>query len=84
MSALPLWLAGGVVLGLAYFALIRRSAALIVSARGGPWLALALGLLRLGGLAAVLFLAALQGAGPLLAMALGVLAGRVAVMRGAV
>jgi hypothetical protein len=84
MSVLALWLAGGVVLGLAYFALIRRSAALIVSPRGGPWLALGLGLVRMGGLAAMLLLAVLQGAGPLLAMALGVLAGRVAVMRGAV
>lgn len=84
MSVLALWLAGGVVLGLAYFALIRRSAALIVAPRGGSWLALGLGLARLGVLAAVLGLAAMQGAGPLLAVALGVMAGRLAVMRGAV
>lgn len=84
MSGLFPWLAGGVVLGLAYFALIRHSAALILAPDGGPWLALGLGLARLGGLAAVLGLAAMQGAGPLLAVALGVMAGRLAVMRGAV
>lgn len=84
MSGLFLWLVGGVLLGLFYFALIRRSAALILAPDGGPWLALGLGLARMGGLAAVLGLAAMQGAGPLLAVAIGVMAGRLAVMRGVV
>lgn len=82
MSDLILWLVCGLVLGLIYFALVRRSADLILSARrGGPLLGLGLTLARLAGLGGVLIVAAMQGAGPLLVAALGVLIGRVAVMQ---
>ena len=85
MSAAPilaLWLAGGGILGLIYFRLVRLSADLLLSARkGAPVLGVALVLVRLAGLGGVLVLAALQGAGPLLAASLGLLIGRWWMMR---
>jgi len=79
---LALWLAGGVVIGLLYFRMVRHSADLMLSGqRGGPLFGLALVLLRMAGLGGVLIFAAIQGAGPLLAAALGLLIGRFAIMR---
>jgi hypothetical protein len=79
---LALWLAGGLALGVGYFLMVRRSADLILSkSRSGPWLGVALVLARLGSLGAVLVLAAMQGAGPLLAASLGLVIGRFVVMR---
>jgi hypothetical protein len=87
MSAAPilaLWLAGGLVLGLIYFRLVRLSADLLLSdRRGAPVFGVALVLVRLAGLGGVLILAATQGAGPLLAASLGLLIGRWWTMRGA-
>lgn len=87
MSDIPiltLWLAGGTLIGLAYFRMVRQSADLMLSARrGGPWLAIAFAGLRMAGLAAALVLAAIQGGGPLLAATLGLLIGRMAMMRAA-
>jgi hypothetical protein len=85
MSGLPLlalWLAGGVLIGIVYLRLVRHSADLILSGRrGGPLFGVALVLVRLAGLGGVLVIAAMQGAGPLLAAALGLLIGRFAMMR---
>lgn len=79
---LTLWLAGGVVIGLLYFRMVRRSADLMLSGgRGGPLFGLALVLVRMAGLGGVLIIAAMQGAGPLLAATLGLLIGRFSVMR---
>jgi hypothetical protein len=79
---LVLWLMGGGVLGLIYFRMVQHSAGLLLSGRrGGAVVGLGLVALRLAGLAGVLMIAALQGAGPLLAAALGLLIGRFAVMR---
>ncbi len=81
---LAVWLAGGVVIGLIYFRMVRHSADLMLSGRrGGPWFGLVLVLLRMAGLGGVLVIAAMQGAGPLLATSLGLLIGRLAVMRAA-
>ena len=86
MSAAPilaLWLAGGWILGLIYFRLVRYSADLLLSVRrGAPLFGVAMVLVRLAGLGGVLVLAALQGAGPLLAASLGLLIGRWWMMRG--
>lgn len=80
-----LWLAGGVGIGLVYFRMVRHSADLMLSGRrGGPLFGTSLMLLRLAGLGGVLIIAAMQGAGPLLAATLGLLIGRLAVMRRAV
>ena len=79
---LTLWLVGGVLIGLIYFRMVRQSADLMLSGRrGAPWFGLALVLLRMVGLGGILIVAALQGAGPLLAAAMGLLIGRFAVMR---
>lgn len=79
---LVFWLVGGVLIGLLYFRMVHQSAALMLSQRrGAPWFGLALVLLRLVGLGGVLILAALQGAGPLLAAAMGLLIGRFAILR---
>lgn len=82
LGVLTLWLIGGGLIGLIYFRMVRHSANLLVSGqRGGAMFGLALVLLRLAGLGGVLIIAAMQGAGPLLAAALGVLIGRFVVMR---
>lgn len=82
LSILALWLVGGVAIGLIYFRMVRHSADLMLSGRrGGPWVGGALVLLRMAGLAGVLIIAVMQGAGPLLAAALGLLIGRFAMMR---
>ena len=79
---LALWLLGGGMIGLIYFRMVRHSADLLLSGRrGGALFGLALVVLRLAGLGGVLIIAAMQGAGPLLAAALGLLIGRFAVMR---
>jgi len=79
---LALWLAGGGILGLIYFRLVRLSADLMLSdRRGAPLFGVALVLIRLAGLGGGLVLAALQGAGPLLAASLGLLIGRWWLMR---
>jgi hypothetical protein len=82
LPSLALWLTGGVILGLIYFRMVRHSVKLMLSGRSsGPLYALALVLLRLAGLGGVLVVAAMQGAGPLLAAMLGLLTARFAVMR---
>lgn len=81
-SILAAWLAGGVVIGLIYFRLVRHSADLMLSGRRGrPLFGVALVLLRMAGLGGVLIIAAMQGGGPLLAAAMGLLIGRFAMMR---
>lgn len=85
LLVLALWLAGGGLIGLIYFRMVRHSAELMLSARrGGVLFGVALVLLRMAWLGGVLIIAAMQGAGPLLAAALGVLIGRFAMMRRAV
>ena len=82
---LMLWLASGFVIGLIYFRMVRHSADLMLSGRRGrPSFGVALVLLRMAGLGGVLIIAAMQGAGPLLAATLGLLIGRFAMMRRAV
>lgn len=79
---LLLWLAGGILIGLIYFRMIRHSADLILSGRrDGPWFGLALVLVRMAGLGGVLIIAAMQGTGPFLAATLGLLIGRFATLR---
>ncbi|MDD3797631.1 MAG: ATP synthase subunit I [Novosphingobium sp.] len=80
LAQLALWLGTGLVLGLAFFASLRRNVALY--AEGRPLLA---GLLHAGRIAvvvAVLAGAVHFGAEALLACSLGLLAGRWLVMRG--
>jgi hypothetical protein len=80
---LILCLGGGVALGLIYFRLVKVSSDLMLgTGRGGLWQGLALTAVRLLGFGAVLTFAAFQGAGPLLALALGWLIGRFAIVRG--
>lgn len=79
---LTLWLASGGLIGLIYFRMVRHSADLMLSGRrGGALFGVALVLLRMAGLGGALVIAAMQGAGPLLALALGLLIGRFAMMR---
>ena len=79
---LALWLVGGGLIGLIYFRMVRHSADLMLSGRrGGALFGVALVLVRMAGLGGVLIIAAMQGAGPLLAAALGLLIGRFAMMR---
>lgn len=76
-----LWLAGGFLIGLVYFRLVRHSADLMLSGREGrPLFGLLLVLVRLVGLGGVLVIAAMQGAGPLIAAAVGLLIGRFTIM----
>ena len=78
--SLGAWLLAGIGAGIAYFASIWWSARQF--AEGGRiTVILALALLRLAVLGGLLMLASLQGAGPLLAMALGVVIARFGVMR---
>lgn len=82
---LALWLAGGVLIGLIYFRMVRHSADLMLSGwRGGPLFGVSLVLLRMAGLGGVLIIAAMQGAAPLIVATLGLLIGRFAMMRRAV
>lgn len=84
LAILAFWLAGGGMTGQIYFRIVRRSADLMLTARrGGPLLGVALVLLRMAVLGGALIIAAMQGAGPLLAASLGLLIGRMAVMRAA-
>lgn len=84
LGTLAIWLTAGGMTGLIYFRLVRHSADLLLSRRrGGPWLGVALVLLRLGSLGGVLFIASMQGAGPLLSASLGLMIGRFTVMRSA-
>ncbi|MCC1482692.1 hypothetical protein [Roseibaca sp. Y0-43] len=79
---LSLCLGAGVAIGLVYFRLVRVSSDLMLGVgRGGLWQGLALSAARLLVLGAVLTFAAFQGAGPLLALSLGWLIGRFAVLR---
>jgi hypothetical protein len=80
---LSFWLMGGVVMGLGYFCALRRSAGVLTSGRrAGPLILAALVGARMAALGAALTFAALQGAGPLLAAALGLLIGRYVIMKG--
>ncbi len=84
LFVLTLWLACGWTIGLTYFRMVRHSADVMLSGRrGGALFGLALVVVRMAGLGGVLIVAAMQGAGPLLAATLGLLIGRVAVMRAA-
>jgi hypothetical protein len=70
----------GLVLGLLYFAALKRSVGLLVGGRCRLWpLALTLG--RIGAAGAVLFVAARFGAAPLLAAFIGFLAARAVALR---
>ncbi len=73
-------LAGGLVAGTLYFALLRWNTMLYARA-GRIWVAIAMHVSRLGTLAGVLTLIALHGALPLLLTALGLLIARPVVMR---
>lgn len=81
LPGLGVWALGGAGLGVVYFRFLRRSAGLMVSGEAGPGRALLLVLFRVAGLGGVLLIAAMQGALPLLAAALGVMIGRQVVMR---
>ena len=76
---LPLAMAAGIALGIAFFATLHRNVELY--ADGRPAAAGLLQLLRFALLVAVLAGAVHFGAGPLLACSLGLLAGRYWVMR---
>jgi hypothetical protein len=85
MSVSPLDLvaavAAGIALGTVYFSGVRWSARLLATGgRAGFAVALMAG--RFAPLTCVLTLASLHGAGPLLAMTLGVLLARAAMLRG--
>jgi hypothetical protein len=86
MSGTALYLGGataaGIALGAVYFAGVRWSAELLAAGRG-PGLAVTLTVGRFALLACVLTLVSLHGAGPLLAMTLGLLFARTAMLRGA-
>lgn len=71
-------LVGGAALGLLHFGTLRRTVDAFAGGRTAR--ALLMQLARLGLLAACLFVAARAGALPLLAAALGLLAGRAAIM----
>ncbi|WP_010219588.1 ATP synthase subunit I [Sphingomonas sp. PAMC 26621] len=77
---LALWLAAGILAGILYFMSIWWSAQRFAN-DGGLATTLAVAVLRLATLGGLLVLASFQGAGPLLAMALGVVLARFGVMR---
>lgn len=79
-GAPALWFAAGCVLGLLYFGVLWWNVRLLTSG-AKPVMAALLGAVRFGGLGCVLFLACHSGVLPLLAMMLGVLAGRAVVVR---
>ncbi len=80
LPALAACLAAGIALGVAYFMMLRRTVDLL-TAGGSPGKALLLIAARMALIGGGLVLAALTGAGPLLAMALGIWIGRSIVMR---
>ncbi|MDR3505850.1 MAG: ATP synthase subunit I [Acidocella sp.] len=77
---LVLWFAAGCGLGLLYFGVLWWNVRLLTSG-AKPVMAALLGALRFAGLGVVLFVASHAGVLPLLAMVLGVLAGRGVVVR---
>lgn len=77
---LTAWFVAGIALGVAYFVGIWWSARRF-AAGGRVTTTIALSLSRLAVLGGLLTLASFQGAGPLLAMALGVVLARFGVMR---
>jgi F1F0 ATPase subunit 2 len=77
---IALWLVAGILAGIAYFTSIWWSARQFAIG-GRITMTLALALLRLMVLGGLLMLASFQGAGPLLATALGVVVARFGVMR---
>jgi hypothetical protein len=79
---LLLWLLGGLGAGAAHFALLRRNAALYISA-GSFVRAATLQVLRIAGIAEGLTFAAWHGALPLLLAALGVMMARPLILHGA-
>ena len=81
LPGLGAWGLGGATLGVVYFRFLRHSAGLMVAGEIGPGRALTLVLFRVAGLGGILLIAAMQGALPLLAAALGVMIGRQVVMR---
>jgi F1F0 ATPase subunit 2 len=80
LLGLAAWFVAGIALGVVYFVGIWWSARQFADG-GRVTTTIALSLLRLAVLGGLLALASLQGAGPLLAMALGVVLGRFGVMR---
>jgi len=74
------YLTAGFGLGMLYFHALRRSADLLATG-GRAWTAAALTLGRLALAGAMLTFAGMQGAAPLLAMALGFLIARSCIMR---
>jgi len=74
------WLAAGLLLGVIYFSVVRRSADLLVSG-GAIAFAISLVAFRLALLVTGLYVAAVCGTLPLLAAAGGVLVGRGIVLR---
>lgn len=79
LARLAAFFAAGLALGAASFLLLRKNASLYVE--GAVWRSAAIHFGRLGAMAALLVLAALQGAGPLLACAFGVVLARIVVVR---
>ncbi|WP_010189005.1 ATP synthase subunit I [Sphingomonas sp. PAMC 26605] len=77
---LAFWLVVGILAGIVYFMSIWWSAQRFTH-EGGLTTTLAVALLRLATLGGLLVFASFQGAGPLLAMALGVVLARFGVMR---
>lgn len=80
MFGFAAWFVAGIALGVAYFASIWWNARQFADG-GRVTTTIALSLFRLVVLGGLLALASLQGAGPLLAMALGVVIARFGVMR---
>ncbi|MGY2736574.1 N-ATPase subunit AtpR [Sphingomonas sp. UYP23] len=76
---LALWLVAGILAGIVYFMSIWWSAQRFAN-DGGLATTIAVALLRLATLGGLLVLASFQGAGPLLAMALGIVLARFGVM----
>jgi len=72
--------AGGLLAGILYYRALRRTADMFVNG-GGVGAVLRMGVARFAWLGFVLFLAALEGAWPLLCMAAGVLLARFAMVR---
>ena len=78
--AVPLFFAGGFLLGFGYFSALRRTTALLLR-QGSMLLVLALTLARMAAIAAGFFLAALVGWQALLAAFAGAMLGRALILR---